>query len=752
MSDAVAVIVLVAEALFAAASGWLVVCALAAAEGDLWESTLSWLWSFGAVVVACALAAGSLGILGPAALAVGFVALFLVLLFLRRGRLQSDLRLLLGLLGRLRAAALEERGCVLGLCAVLVFLAGVAAAAQPGIFDALSYRLPRIAQWLQDGRVGYLPANDPRINYMPVVPDLFMAWLMSGFSQGFQPSILAQSYGGLLLCVGTFGLSRLQGLSRRASLLSVMLLFGMASVVLQFTAADTDLFAAGQLVAAFALWWRAARRGEGSILAGLAGGLALSSKGTLFYLGPGALLWVAWVGWSERLRPRSWAKTMVAIILSFAVFGLPVFVRNERIFGGPFGPAGFVRMHHGSAPAGQQLRKLGLNVRSSLAQLFEPHSQPPGFESLSRECGLAIARDLPSEDPFSYDGLNRHATLVDILERPEPDADKESLGVLCLCGLAAAVLSAAGRRRPGSGHILAWSAGIVVYWLFFLGLQLWHPYGFRYYTLVAPWICVCTAWWIEGLPEGLARMAWRVVLLLCAGIAWKATFETPQSGWMAATQPLRAGSYAVYDGWRQWAQSLDLGQTPLRPCLPYNSPAAAFYRLPGGRRVEPQLLPASGESAQAVLAGRAGWLIAPASLFEGNEGQVVANSFLPTGDAAGPFSLAAYRLMRPGERPPAILYRNRRTVSAHGCAFQLIVRSWEGRDARIRILNSESFPCRISLADAGQRLEQDLGPGQSATFTLQVAAGALSEVRVEMKAGDPGSGPVRNVDLRWIAP
>ena len=751
MSAGLAWSVLLAEAGVAAAAGWLLLRVFAPRSSSLWETALGWVWSGGLVVVSCALAAGSLGCLGAWGMAAGLAASVLVLAGVRRRELSSDGLQWLLFLRKGRAAVREERASVLCLVALLAWLTAIAAWARPGVFDALSYRLPRIAEWLQGGRVGSLPANDPRVNYMPVVPDLFMAWLMSGFREGFQPPILAQTHGGVLLCVGTFGLARLQGLSRRASLLSVMLLFGMASVTLQFTAADTDLFAAGQLVAAFTLWWAAARRGEASILAGLAGGLALSSKGTLFYLAPGALVWIAWVGWRERVRLGAWLTTSAAVMLSFAVFGLPGIARNLRDYGGPFGPAGFVRMHHGSTPAGQHLRKLGLNLRSSFAQLFDPHSQPPGFESAARGVGLAIARGLPSSDPFSYDGLDRRATLVDILERPAPDADKESLGVLAFGCLVAAALAAALGRRPGYGLVLAWSAGIAVFWVFFLGLQLWHPYGFRYYTLVAPWMAVCTAWWVESFPPVVRRPAWCVLLLLSAGVAWKATMQTPQSGWIAATEPELAGSYSVFSTWRQWAQALDEADQPLRPCLPYNSPVAAFYRLPGGRRVETQILPSDHRTAQDVLAGRGGWLIAPASLFAGNEGDVVARTLLPTGEAAGPFSLGAYRLKRPGEALPCVLYRKRRTLTHEGCTFQLIVRSWEGGKSGLRITNREAFGCHVTASDPGHQEELDLGPGASASVSLRVASRGLSEARVVAVAASPGGAPPRDVELEWAA-
>lgn len=51
----------------------------------------------------------------------------------------------------------------------LIFFALIFATAflyLPVTHDSLSYRIPRMFLWLQDGHVGYVPTSDPRINYM----------------------------------------------------------------------------------------------------------------------------------------------------------------------------------------------------------------------------------------------------------------------------------------------------------------------------------------------------------------------------------------------------------------------------------------------------------------------------------------------------------------------------------------------------------------------------------------------------------
>jgi hypothetical protein len=79
---------------------------------------------------------------------------------------------------------------VLGIFLVVTGL--LAALAEPVVYDALTYRLSRIGHWLQEGRVAHFITNDPRQNYMPVVPDLVTAWLVSAFPDGFHGAALAQ--------------------------------------------------------------------------------------------------------------------------------------------------------------------------------------------------------------------------------------------------------------------------------------------------------------------------------------------------------------------------------------------------------------------------------------------------------------------------------------------------------------------------------------------------------------------------------
>ena len=180
------------------------------------EQLLGWGVMFFALVAGVGVALGAVGGLGWG----GFVGVHAVMLaaglLVRRHHLAAD-----GRAGRTLVRAIfpdfkTDRvafGAALLLGIFLVVTGVLAALAEPVVYDALTYRLSRIGHWLQEGRVAHFATNDPRQNYMPVVPDLVMAWLVSAFPEGYRGAALAQWGGGILLVLATAGLARLAGAS-----------------------------------------------------------------------------------------------------------------------------------------------------------------------------------------------------------------------------------------------------------------------------------------------------------------------------------------------------------------------------------------------------------------------------------------------------------------------------------------------------------------------------------------------------------
>jgi hypothetical protein len=362
-------------------AAWLAVrCLMAGSSGRI-EVLLGWGLLALMNVVGSGVLLGALGGLGQPGFLAVHATLLVVLGIVRRSRLQDDGAALRAFIQEgmklIRTPGLEAWLLGLLLVVALGFII-LAFNANPVVFDALTYRLSRIGQWLQDGRISVIATDDARLNYMPVAPELVMAWLLTGQAEGFNAAAAAQTWGGWLALGATVGLARLTGLGRCASLGAALLLLGLPNVAPQFTSAFTDLFTTGVLAAAFYLWLAALRRGEGSWLAGAGAGLALAAKGTVVYFAPGLLIAVVWLAWRHRAGRSAWGRTLLGGGLACAVFVLPALVRNKQAYGGWAGPADFVVWHHGHTPdlAGSA-EKLKLNLTSAFAQLLEPNSQPP---------------------------------------------------------------------------------------------------------------------------------------------------------------------------------------------------------------------------------------------------------------------------------------------------------------------------------------------------------------------------------------
>jgi hypothetical protein len=748
VNDLFAFALLLVNALVVAVAAWLLVAGSAGEGRGPIEPVLAWALAVIGLVAGAGSLLGLAGWLGPG----GFLALHAVVLAGLVWRHRSRWPATRATLGEVVRAwrdffARGDGAAWLGgaLLVLWLGLAGLAALAQPVVYDALTYRLSRVGLWLQDGRIAHYLTDDPRLNYMPVVPDLLMAWLTGVFAEGYRLTGLAQAGGGALLLLATAGLGRLTGLGRAAALGAAGLLFGMANVATQFTSVHTDVFTAGIFAAAFFLWLAALRRGQASVWGGIGAGLALGSKGTLFYFAPTALLWVLWLAWRHPLPWPAWRQTLLAGVVSVLVFAGPGFWRNWRSYGSALGPKEMVELHHGRGiTASGHLEKLGLNLATSATQLLDPNAEPWWWRDATRAVQLNLAARLPTKDPYAFEGNNRRDWLQLIAGLRQPDADVVSCGLLLPACFAAGCLTALVRRRDPAGRlVLLWGGGIILFVIFLNGMLQWHPFIFRFLALAAPWLAVGAAWWLESLPAWPRRVAWALAATTTLATLWPATMETPQVGWQAVIRPERSSGYFVYREWRDWAARLPPAGSRLTVALPIDRPLAAFGRQLAEHTVQLQREASPAvRTAEQFLQDQPGWLVVPAGRFMGQEGRVQGRTWLFFGqDGRSPYSLAAYRRLLPGEEPAALLYRSLRTSQPPGVTDDLLVRSWTG-SARLRLHNASGGTWKFSLLAPDDRQEGVLAAGETREVSLRVPADQVAQVLVILtRQGMAGSAP-----------
>lgn len=722
-----------------ALAAWLGLCAAGLGRRGLIEASLGWL------LLALAWIAGSGVLLGLGG-GLGRQGFFLThaaglgvgLLWARRGREAGRQGWdWLAAWGRLLRGGTPEGLVAAALVLGVLLLAVLAAQVEPMIFDALAYRLPRIGAWLQDGWIQHFQTDDPRLNYMPVAPDVVIAWLLGATSKGFYLAPLAQTAGGVLLLGATFGLARLAGLGRLNAWGAVALVLGMANVAVQFTTIQSDLFTAGVFSASYLLWHRALLRGEGSWIAGVGVALAFGSKGTMFYLAPGAAVWVGWLVWQHRRRWRALGPTAGGLLLATIILVAPGYWRNQVTYGSWFGPRDAVVMHHGDfhSPA-QYATKLALNLRTSAVQLLEPNAQPFWLQGISLTAGEKLTAALSAEpDPYVFIGQSRRAQMERVMQLTEPDADVVTCGILSLVIFAGSlILAGLGRKRETAApQVLVWGAGVVGYLLVQHALVQWHHWAFRFMVLAAPWTAVVGAWGVGCLPRKLRVAVWAVLMVSALEVFSVVQWRTSQAAWQALTRPGRSAAYYDYSHWRAWAGQLDQPAEPLRLAFPINNPLASFYRLASPRRVVLERLSGiQAETAEAAVGLSAGWLVVPFEQFMGREGRIMGRTTL--------FRLAAYRALRPGERPKPLLY-SQRLIEADGqWRRELWLRTWSDATVRLELFNPGQAACRFELRTPTGRVAEVVPAGARLVVEAPVPTDILSLVKLDFPL--PAAGAV----------
>ncbi|MDF3058067.1 MAG: hypothetical protein K0R17_2282 [Rariglobus sp.] len=644
------------DAWVVAVSAWLVGRTVRQESGGLIEVLITWGICACLVVVGTGVFSGTAGWFSPEGFLGLHVGILVVMAALRWRNLRDDGREFRAMGAGVMLCLKKDqatRHAALALTIFLVITLFLAATGEPGIYDALTYRLSRIGHWLQEERIGFMVTNDPRQNYMPVVPDVAMAWLLGSATDGYGLVALAQWAGGVLLLAATVGLARRAGVGRAPALGAALLVAGFANVAPQFTTAHTDLLTSGLVASAFFLWREAAQRRRGSIIAGLAGGLALGAKGTVFYFLPALAVWALWYGWQYRLPVSAWGRTVLAGVAGTLIFAAPGLVQNWRHYGGIFGPSEFVTMHH-QGGGGHWLAKTAMNLQSSFIQLLEPHSQMPGVDCVAKAVALRLATRQPEADPFAFENASRRTVLTSLIARRTPDADATTFGLIAAGLVLAGCLSACGPgfRRPGTGEVRVLCFGLALFFVFFHAMQQWHPYGFRYFILAAPWMGVVGAWWLEDLDGWRRKIGWSVALLSAACVGGQTLARTHNAGWPAAVRPDNSIYSYVHRGWRGWLDQLDPHGQTLYVALPFNSELAPFYRRGHVRTQLVELKSLAGLSAeQAVARFPDGWLITTPSQFRGHEAGVVRRAWFFQGNAGSAYSVVAYRALHAGETP-----------------------------------------------------------------------------------------------------
>jgi hypothetical protein len=712
--------------------------------------------AFAAVVIASALALGALGWLSG----IGFLALHVVLaaasvaLDLRgqaRPRWTRATRLSLA---RVLSPVLSGSGrlargepALAALLAVLLLMFGVAAATTAPLNpDSNAYRLPRIALWLEQGHLGRLGGSDPRVDYLAWNADLAMLWPVSFFRVGYPLVQLVSWCGGLLCCAATFALARLVGLGDRLSLLAALALLALPNVATQAFTSQTDLFTAGFVGTALACGLRGLRPDAGASrgdvrFAGLALGVAIGAKGTVFYLVPGLVGILAVAGAVWRVAPGRIARALALALAWAAPLAAPTYVRNVVFFGNPLAPrAELDRVH--ARPLDSRGRFAAVNALALGWQTLDPNSNLPvvreWLRPVFRRGAAALARVAAERPHFTgfTAAFEVHGRSLVRESRLHEDYASPGLLVPLLAGVG--WVAAVRRRDPldGGSRLLLPAMGLAT--LAFAAalalLQGWSAHKLRYFAVVGPFLALGAAGAFRG--DGRARRVASGLAAAAFATMAATAFSTSRSHGLPAL--LHPESVAGAPEQRARERAIDeLGFTGgrLGLALPYNSRVAPFLRRPAGHAtvwLSPDDTARQGTFEEWLRDLRLDALVVDLDAMPRPAGRVRATWAAPD---------AAVALFRPGDPATGGLCSDAKGLDPGGtvagtAAFRVYF--VPGGRLELTLHNAAASARSVEVVSSLERRAERLAPNEARVVAIRVAAADDVLVRV-----DPGAAADR---------
>lgn len=411
----------------------------------------------------------------------------------------------------------DWRAAGAGLAVIAVVTGAIAATSPPNTWDAMTYHLPRVMTWIQQGSVAHFPtATERQVHHAPWAEYALLQFqVLTGTDR------LANLVQWFATVVGVTGVSRLAaalGGGPPAQVFAAVFAGTLPMGILQSTSTQTDAVTACWLVCAVHFGFAAAegRGGPAALrspwLVGAAFGLAALTKATgALYAGPFA----AWllVRRARGPRPGRWRAPALALGLAAAI-NVPHALRNIAVFGAVHPAQGDESGRFGTLNESFTLRILASNaLRNAGLQLAAP---VPRINRLTERAIRAlhgwIGAD-PDDPRATLEAasfrLERHVFHEDYAGNP---AHALLLMGLLLAAWARGLL----RRGPVQpGYLLSLAAGAAGFFL----LLKWQPWHGR---LHLPWLVLSApvAGCLATALLGRRPLRTLAMFLLLAALPW----------------------------------------------------------------------------------------------------------------------------------------------------------------------------------------------------------------------------------------
>jgi 4-amino-4-deoxy-L-arabinose transferase-like glycosyltransferase len=226
----------------------------------------------------------------------------------------------------------------------------------PNNWDSMWYHLTRVGYWLQYDSVLHFPGGSTQQLQFPPNAEILQGWTML-LSNGDRFAQFVQLTAMVGTTLAVYLGARVIRFSRPASLFAALLFATLPEVVLESTTTQNDIVVASFLTTGAVFTARAISKNSWGdmIVAAMAVGLALGTKGTAFMAGPGlVLITVAAVLRWRPPRPVVLGGAALAAA-GFLLLGSTNYIQNALNFGSPLGDTTNIVERHRSLPANAAL-------------------------------------------------------------------------------------------------------------------------------------------------------------------------------------------------------------------------------------------------------------------------------------------------------------------------------------------------------------------------------------------------------------
>lgn len=361
----------------------------------------------------------------------------------------------------------------------------------PNTYDAITTHVTRVVFWLQHGNL--LPWDALRytqISY-PLNSQLQMLW-SAQFIRSDQLFFIVQWLGALISILCVFGIARLLRYSRAQSLFASLVYASFPLIWMQSSTAQNDLVAAAVFLPAIYFFFLGIARHQKSmlILSGIALGLSLGTKQTLYFYLPGLALLASLVWFKCRGSiAKSLLHWVLACLAGFLVLGSFTYVQNYVYLDNPLAPPEALESAIGGTAPDNAFGNITYNSLRLLYQSVDNSGLPEAAgDFLTRAKNKSIGTVLRFLNPNLETDQYIAATHQFNYRKPNVLGEDSSwfgpvAGILFIPMALYQLVQAFSKRDPWRGGFV----GIVIlYWLLDAWLRPgWDPYQGRYFIPAA---------------------------------------------------------------------------------------------------------------------------------------------------------------------------------------------------------------------------------------------------------------------------